>query len=616
MRTFTILACALLAAGCATLVRAGRETARNWPRPAPEARDAPRPVRSDHPRLIITNEDIATTSQLIREDALAGRWFRTIQGRATRLMDTPPLDEPRGAMLSTSRQALVRITTLCGVYRITGDTAFAQRAIEEMVTVSRFRDWQPSSFLATAEMTLAVAIGYDWTHGQMSPGEREQIRQAIVTKGLRPGLDAYRTDAGWTTAEHNWNLVCNGGLIVGALAVLDEEPRIANEVLSNARRSIRHGMKGFAPDGAWEEGPTYWNYSTRYASFALAALQTALGDDWGLTRSEGFARTGLFRIHTNGPSGRPFDFADGEPVIGNSAQLHWLARATGNPAYAAFEQAHSEDDPGVFDLLWYRPTDPAELSRLPLNATLRGVELVSLRGSWTDPDTTFVAMKGGSNQAHHGHLDLGTFVLDSLGKRWAVELGADDYDLPDYFGDNRWDYYRCNTRGQNAITLDGRNQDPAARARITRFVSGRDRAHAVLDLGAAWRGHTWRAARGVALLDRTDVLIQDELDLIGAKDVRWAMHTGADVELEDGRTARLLQDGKVLRARIVSPAGARFEAIPLRLARPQKPAEGVTVLAIKLDRARGKLSIAVQFTPGGERPRLVRIMPLSEWPAR
>ena len=45
------------------------------------------------------------------------------------------------------------------------------------------------------------------------------------------------------------------------------------------------------------------------------------------------------------------------------------------------------------------------------------------------------------------------------------------------------------------------------------------------------------------------------------KDVRWAMVTRAQVEL-NGSEATLRQNGKTLQAKILSPDGASFEVIP------------------------------------------------------
>ena len=57
-------------------------------------------------------------------------------------------------------------------------------------------------------------------------------------------------------------------------------------------RILPLAMAEFAPDGAWEEGPGYWNYATVYNVVFLAGLQTALGTDFGLSDIEGFSAGG------------------------------------------------------------------------------------------------------------------------------------------------------------------------------------------------------------------------------------------------------------------------------------------------------------------------------------
>ena len=62
----------------------------------------------------------------------------------------------------------------------------------------------------------------------------------------------------------------------------------------------------------------------------------------------------------------------------------------------------------------------------------------------------FVGFKAGSNGVNHSHLDVGSFVLEAKGVRWAVDLGPDDYDLPKYFDETegRWEFIiDCGRRG-------------------------------------------------------------------------------------------------------------------------------------------------------------------------
>ncbi len=133
---------------------------------------------------------------------------------------------------------------------------------------------------------------------------------------------------------------------------------------------------------------------------------------------------------------------------------------------------------------------------------------------------------------NHNHLDLGSFVLDALGQRWAVDLGADDYNLPGYFGGQRYTYYRLRAEGHNTLVLNpgqGPDQDPRPTARIARFVSEPDRAIRPRRPHAGLRTSTRSgSSAGVALLDRRRVLVQDEVEADKPVDLWWFMHTPAD----------------------------------------------------------------------------------------
>ena len=109
----------------------------------------------------------------------------------------------------------------------------------------------------------------------------------------------------------------------------------------------------------------------------------------------------------------------------------------------------------------------------PLDKLFRGIDVAFFRSAGNDKDAFFVGFKGGDNKANHSHLDLGTFVLDALGQRWALDLGSDDYNLPGYFGKQRWNYYRLRTEGHNTLTIEGENQNPEARHTCSRFIPTR-----------------------------------------------------------------------------------------------------------------------------------------------
>src|SRR3954469_19635295 len=239
-------------------------------------------LRKEHPRLLVLSDGFTTAKQTALRDPRAKVYYNQITSDCAKFLSTPPVKRGSGQMLNTSRNAFTRITFLAALYRMDGDKRYADRAREEMLSIARFGSWNPDHFLDTAEMTAAVSIGYDWLYDALSPEDRATIRAAIVDKGLKPGLSAYQKGEWWTKVSHNWANVCAGGLALGALAVADDEPDLARQVLEATRAAMEKPMAQFAPDGGLPEGPAYWTYATRYTVFYIAAAETALGQNLGL----------------------------------------------------------------------------------------------------------------------------------------------------------------------------------------------------------------------------------------------------------------------------------------------------------------------------------------------
>jgi hypothetical protein len=550
-----------------------------------------------------------------------------LRERGERLLKEAPAkyEIPDGLrLLSTSRKVLDRVSLLGFLWQMDGDPRWAERAGRELEAVAAFPDWNPRHFLDTAEMTAAFALGYDWLHAFWKEEQKTAWRAAMMKFGFGPALEAYRGKASfgwWVKSRHNWNQVCNGGMGLGALALAEVEPEAAREILRAAIRSLPLAMAEFAPDGGWVEGPGYWDYATQYNVAILAAFQTALGADFGLGDQPGFGATGFFPIHLTGPLGKTFNYADGGDSRPRAPQLFWLARRYGQPAFAWYQAQGAANEP--LDLLWRNPAgEPKAAPQIELGRCFRGPEVASVRGSWSDPETTFVAFKAGNNAANHGNLDLGTFVLDALGQRWAVDLGADNYNLPGYFGKQRWDYYRMRAEGHNTLVLNPDaqpDQDPAAFVKLERWRAAAARTGATMNLSPAYARHRCQVERGLALLDGRQVLVQDEINPVAPVDLWWFMHTPARVEVApDGRSAKLTLGERTLMARLLEPAEARFEVLPAApLETSPKPAgqavnQGIRKLAFHLPKA-GAGRLAVLLSPGSVPSQPPPLIPLAKW---
>jgi hypothetical protein len=495
-----------------------------------------------------------------------------------------------------------------------------------MLAAAKFPDWYPKHFLDTGEMTAALGLGYDWLFDYLSPEERRQIREAIVTKGLEPGIAGLSAGGKLQRLHNNWVQVCNGGLTLGALAVADEEKDQAAAIINLSRAPMAKIMQLFAPDGGFEEGPTYWNYATSYNVIYLAALESALGTDFGLSQARGFAETGNYRMQTTGPTGKDANFADAGEEISSAPQMLWLAAKFKHPEFAWHEHAiarlpsssprrETNSRFAIFELLWDQPADrDLADAHLPTGAKFDRIAAAFFRSAWGDPQAVYLGFKGGNNQSSHGHLDLGTFVLDAFGERWGIDLGGDSYGLPGYFGAQRWSYYRMRTEGHNTLTIDDQNQELKAEAPLTAFFSSTNRSFAIADLQAAYPRNLIGWQRGVALLNQRQVLVQDEVRPRMAAGVTWNFHTRATIAIAgDGREATLAQGTSQLLARILAPASAKFENLAVHLALPQRPTTGVRNLIIRLPQTATPTTITVLFSAPDDHTPAPALLPLSQW---
>jgi hypothetical protein len=585
-------------------------------------------LKHSHPRLIASAEDFARLKAQVASEPVLKDWYDRLRRQGARILDQPPsqYEIPDGLrLLATSRRVLQRVQTLALLYRLEPDPKYLDRTWLELHTAAAFKDWNPRHFLDTAEMTHAFAIGYDWLYDQWTPAQRTTLREAMVEKGIKLANDIQNRNTWWAAARHNWNQVCNGGIGMGALAIGDEVPDVAGPFLAAALKSIQLPMAEFAPDGAWAEGPGYWNYATSYNVVFLAALETALGTDYGLSQMPGFSEAGSFPLYASAPSNRTFNYADaGEGTI-RAAQMFWLARKFNRPAYAWYERQLASPQP--LDLIWFDPRgEPPTPATLPLDKYFRNAEVVTLRSAWNDPQAVFVGFKAGDNKANHSHLDLGSFVLEALGTRWAIDLGSDNYNMPAYFGKERWTYYRLRAEGHNALLINpgsGPDQDPRAVARIARFDSHPERSFAIADLTPAYASQARRVMRGIALLNHQQVLVQDEIQADQPAEVWWFLHTKTTPEISaDGALATLTQGKARLQARILSPAGATFT---VRDARPlatspnpnmQNKNAGVRKLCIQLTGvADARLAVLLSPLRQGEdaSTTVPKLIPLANW---
>lgn len=589
-----------------------------------------------HPRLFVYDEQLASLRTRVERTPVLRESLAWCIATADASEAAEPVTRKQTGrrLLSVSRTCLKRVVHLAFAHRMTGERRYLLRAQQEMLAAAAFTDWNPSHFLDVAEMTAALAIGYDWLHDGLGDDARATIREAIVEKGLKPSLRG----GWWVKTSNNWNQVCHGGLTLGALAVHEHEPDLALRIVRRAHENLPRAMAEYEPDGAYPEGPGYWVYGTTYNVLLLDALRTALGDTFGLADRPALMASADYQVHVTGPTGLYFNYADGGSKHRVSPAMRWFAARREDPSllwheidalrrHLAASKPSADHGHRLFPFLLIWADNERRREPAALHWRARGPSPIAMHRSGWSGDATFVAIKAGTPSTNHGHMDIGSFVLDADGVRWAIDLGSQNYHslesqgirLWDRHQDaQRWTVFRLNNLSHNTLVVDDALQRVKGHGEILRFAPDAAMPHTVVDLSAAYAGQLHEARRGIGLRADGTVVVQDEFRTKGKQtNVRWGMVTKAKVTL-DGATAVLRQAGKRLRVRVLAPAGARLEVYDTATPKAAHDAanRGTRMLGFEVQvPPEGRSRLVVAFAPGDGELRDPADLPgnLADW---
>jgi hypothetical protein len=590
-----------------------------------------------HPRIMLDEIGFDRIRELSKTDPYMMEAYDNVYNNAVCLLEEPFLLyklAEKDQLLETSRAVKRNIELLAMAYQISGEERFAERGYGELANAATFPNWCPEHFLDIAEMAYAFAIGYDWLFNYLSNEQRAVLVNAIQKHAINQALPFILDGKGWwIEGTSNWTTVCNGGISVAVLAIFEENPDMYAELISKSIGYVPKAIVEVAPNGCYPEGPGYWAYGTSYIVFHLSALESVLGSTYGLDEIVGLKETGGFPLYISGNGGGVFDFADSTSGKLGGPQTFWFAKHYNIPIYSWY-QMNAYPIGSSLDMVWYDSEfvkTPKEVN-LPLDIKYDGAEsLVTFRGSFEDETSFFAGLKAGDNQSGHGDLDIGTFVFDALGVRWAYELSPEDYTAPGYWdlhqNAKRWNYYGKRAEGHNTIVInpDGKpDQNVYAVDKIIEYKTDKNQTFAVVDMCEAYKGKAKSIMRGMKLFEnRTKLLVQDEIVCEQKSEIYWFMHTDASIDIScDGKIATLAKGSKQVIAVLTSPTDAVFQimdASPL----PQSPKPQQNVdrskykkLTIHIENV-VNITINVTFIPLYSEEKLFNeiplIIPIKDW---
>ena len=529
-------------------------------------------TESDHPRLFLFEKDFNEIRKALNNgnnpylSKLNGKvlTYASKEASSTETLQYT-LDASGTRLLHVSRRALHRIIDMAYAYKMTGLSRFLDAAEANINAVCDFPDWHPSHFLDVGEMAFGVAVGYDWLFDDLTDATRLKAAAKLKEYALDVASNAYNKSG-------NWNQVCNAGVICAALATYENNPSLSDEVVRKALCSnARQVYEIYSPEGAFPEGPGYWEYGTTYQAVLNLALESALGTDFEITTIDGFPTTGDYYIFERGNSGKRFNYSDSGETDAASVGLWYIAYKMNNPSYlyqdlyALEDGSYVDEDYNIIPVICaYKmggvtATPPS--GRMYLAAGSKN-PLFICRTGWGKNDL-YLAAKGGKASLGHAHMDAGEVVFDAYGTRWfkdftystsyteqenmCAALGISNFGNTD--GSYRWMLLQHNNRSHSTITVNDKDHLCDGFATLTGKYETESLLGGRINLTPVFGDDLASAVRTAVIKDSEYLRITDVLEAPAGvpAHIRWTCATDgvpivlADrIELSDGKTTMVL----------------------------------------------------------------------------
>jgi len=362
--------------------------------------------------------------------------------------------------------------------------------------------------------------------------------------------------------------VCNSGVGLAGLTLLKEHPQLTDIVAESYNR-INSMFNELGEDGGWQEGGGYWNYGVHTSSFFADALKRLTNGKHNLFNNKRLKdNPASFPLYLSLPGNKSLNFEDsgGYGLIGSPHLINKLATETKNEEAAWYRSNFLEKGNNIFDIIWPRPSG---LGIPPKNPSkhFRTIDWWVMRTDFMNPNKVIVAGKAGKNDdPHHGHLDIGHFVVYWNKEYFIRDLGRSGYDEK-YFDEARFEYPEAASSGHNTILVNGEQQisakyykqpyDYSIGGEVLSFQSSDKVDYVLMDPTKAYPNKELKKWRRSVVLKKPEVtLVLDEIKSTSNAEIKVRFHPGVEVEIYE---KLVMLEGKNGKMALIPILNQKFE---------------------------------------------------------
>ena len=537
----------------------------------------------EHPYLYFNNTEKKELLDRINTDQESNDVFRKLKARAKVWMAMPvdkniPIqgkntradwsEEDRSSKYSDYyKNNRNNAFYLAFLYQMTGDVNYAQKAFEfadafcDLTTwtqrahefpiiYSRIMPWNVPDDQVNfnfdhfnGDSGRMMAAVYDWLYPALTKPQRDRIRGALLEKVITRVRGDYEFHW-WATAYRcNWCGVCNSGVGLAGLTLLKEHPQLTDVVAESYNR-INSMFNELGHNGGWQEGGSYWNYGVHTSSFFADALKRLTNNKFNLFNNKRLADNPVtFPLYISLPGDKSLNFEDsgGNGWVGSTHLINKLATETQNPNAVWYRNFINKEANDIFDIIWPRP----KFNALPPRQSsihFKTIDWWVMRSDFSSTDKVVVAGKAGKNDdPHHGHLDIGHFVVYWNKEYYIRDLGKSGYDEK-YFDQARFDYPEANSEGHNTILVNGESQisgkyykkpyDYNVGGEVLDFRTTAQRDYVLMDATNAYPKKELKKWRRNVVLEKPQItLVLDEIHSNKNAAIQVRFHPGVNLKI-------------------------------------------------------------------------------------
>ena len=123
--------------------------------------------------------------------------------------------------------------------------------------------------LRTGQISLPVALGFDWMYPYLTIAERERILEGLERRGIQPFLTSMEQDPWWSHDLNNWLSVIIGGMGIVGMALGDSHP-LSKRLIDISIPKMRHYLSIYGKGGEFNESVAYSGVTIVPVTYFLA----------------------------------------------------------------------------------------------------------------------------------------------------------------------------------------------------------------------------------------------------------------------------------------------------------------------------------------------------------